>query len=161
MISRVPDGPTSVEPELPVTPTKEGAEVSMSLKSVGAITLFVEDPRRSQSFYEEIFDVAAIYEDEDAAAFGFENTIVNLLRASAARELIDPGAVASREAGSRFQLTVWVDDADAVAAELATRGVELLNGPMDRVWGVRTASFTDPDGHIWEIAQRLPEAGAS
>jgi lactoylglutathione lyase len=131
--------------------------VSASLKSVGAITLFVENPRRSQSFYQEVFDLSAIYEDEDSAGFKFDNTIVNLLRIPAARELIDPGAVASREAGSRFQLTIWVDDADAVCAELATRGVELLNGPMNREWGMRTASFTDPDGHIWEIAQKLPE----
>jgi lactoylglutathione lyase len=131
--------------------------VSASLKSVGAITLFVENPRRSQSFYEAVFDLSAIYEDEDSAGFKFDNTIVNLLRIPAARELIDPGAVASREAGSRFQLTIWVDDADAVCAELATRGVELLNGPMNREWGMRTASFTDPDGHIWEIAQKLPK----
>jgi len=126
------------------------------LKSVGAITLFVEDPRRSQSFYEEVFGLSAIWEDEDSAAFQFENTIVNLLRIPAARELIEPGAVASREAGSRFQLTIWVDDADTVCAELATRGVELLNGPMNRPWGIRTASFTDPGGHIWEIAGDLP-----
>jgi len=132
--------------------------VSASLKSVGAITLFVENPRRSQSFYEEVFDLSAIYEDGDSAGFKFDNTIVNLLRIPAARELIDPGAVASREAGSRFQLTIWVDDADAVCVELARRGVELLNGPMNREWGMRTASFTDPDGHIWEIAQKLPEA---
>jgi mannose-6-phosphate isomerase-like protein (cupin superfamily) len=33
--------------------------------------------------------------------------------------------------------------------------------PMNREWGVRTASFTDPDGHIWEIAQKLPEADGS
>jgi catechol 2,3-dioxygenase-like lactoylglutathione lyase family enzyme len=131
--------------------------VSASLKSVGAITLFVEDPRRSQSFYEEIFDASVIWEDEDSAAFKFENTIVNLLRIPAAEDLIDPGVVASREAGSRFQLTVWVDDADAVCAELASHGVDLLNGPMNREWGVRTASFTDPDGHIWEIAQKLLE----
>ena len=132
-----------------------------SLTSVGAITLFVEDARRSQSFYEEVFGLPVIWEDEDSAAFKFENTIVNLLRMPAARELIEPGAVASREAGSRFQLTIWVDDADTVCAELATRGVELLNGPMNREWGVRTASFTDPDGHIWEIAQKLPEADGS
>ena len=49
-----------------------------------------------------------------------------------------------------------MDDTDAVCAELATRGVELLNGPVDRAWGMRTASFTDPDGHIWEVAQQLP-----
>src|SRR6186997_334347 len=136
---------------------ERGAAVNASLKSVGAITLFVEDPRRSQSFYEKVFALPVIWEDEDSAVFQFENTLVNLLKMSAARELIEPGSVASREAGSRFQLTIWVDDADAVSAELAERGVELLNGPMNREWGVRTASFTDPDGHIWEIAQKLPE----
>jgi lactoylglutathione lyase len=135
--------------------------VSASLKSVGAITLFVENPRRSQAFYERVFDLPVIWEDEDSAVFRFENTIVNLLRVPAARDLIDPGVVASREAGSRFQLSDWVDDADAACAELATRGVELLNGPMNRKWGMRTASFTDPDGHIWEIAQKLPDADGS
>ena len=57
---------------------------------------------------------------EDAVAFRFENTIVNLLRAPAARELIEPAAVASREEGSRFQLPIWVDDADAACSELAS-----------------------------------------
>ena len=135
--------------------------MTAALKSVGAITLFVEDPRRSQSFYEEVFDLPVIWEDEDSAAFKFDNTIVNLLRIPAARDLIEPGSVASRDAGSRFQLTIWVDDADAVSKELAAHGVELLNGPMNREWGVRTASVTDPDGHIWEIAQKLPEADVS
>jgi lactoylglutathione lyase len=135
--------------------------VNASLKSVGAITLFVENPRRSQSFYEKVFDLPVIWEDDDSAVFRFENTIVNLLGIPAGRDLIDPGVVANREAGSRFQLSVWVDDADAVCAELATHGIELLNGPMNREWGMRTASFTDPDGHIWEIAQKLPEADGS
>jgi lactoylglutathione lyase len=135
--------------------------MSASLKSVGAITLFVEDSERSKSFYRDLFDVQPIYEDDASAAFRFENTIVNLLALPAASELIEPAAVANREAGSRFQLTIWVDDADAVCAELATRRVVLLNGPMNRAWGVRTASFTDPDGHIWEIAQQLPDATGS
>ena len=130
--------------------------MSASLKSVGAITLFVEDPQRSKAFYEGVFDLSVSYEDENSAAFNFENMIVNLLKTQAAHSLIDPGVVAGREAGSRFQLTVWVDDADAVCTELAARGVGLLNGPMNREWGMRTASFTDPDGHIWEIAQALP-----
>lgn len=156
MTSKAPDSLTLVDQR-----TERGAEVNASLKSVGAITLFVEDPRRSQSFYEEVFGLPLIWEDEDSAVFRFENTIVNLLKISAARDLIEPGSVAGREAGSRFQLTIWVDDADAVSAELTKRGVELLNGPMNREWGVRTASFTDPDGHIWEIAQKLPEADGS
>jgi uncharacterized glyoxalase superfamily protein PhnB len=58
-------------------------------------------------------------------------------------------------AGSRFQLTLDVDDVDLTCDDLAKKGVVLLNGPMDRPWGVRTASFMDPAGHIWEIARRI------
>ena len=122
--------------------------MSESLQSVGAITLFVEDLQPTKS----------IYEDENSAVFKFENMIVNLLKVPAAYGLIDPGVVAAREAGSRFQLSIWVEDADAVCAELASRGVALLNGPMDRAWGMRTASFMDPAGHIWEVAQELAAA---
>ena len=39
--------------------------------------------------------------------------------------------------------------------ELTRRGAVILNGPVDRRWGIRTASFRDPGGHIWEIAQEL------
>jgi catechol 2,3-dioxygenase-like lactoylglutathione lyase family enzyme len=135
--------------------------VTVSLKGLGAIALFVEDLERSRSFYQDVFDLQVINEDEDSAAFDFGNTIINLLRIPGARTLIEPGAVASREAGSRFQLTIWVDDADAACSELGARGVELLNGPMDREWGVRTACFADPAGNVWEIAQVLSRAEGS
>jgi len=135
--------------------------MSESLKSVGAITLFVEDPQRSKAFYGDVFDLPVIYEDENSAVFRFENMIVNLLATTEAGGLIDPAAVAGPETGSRFQFSIWVDDADAVCSDLAARGVTLLNGPMNREWGMRTASFTDPDGHIWEIAQQLPEAAGA
>jgi catechol 2,3-dioxygenase-like lactoylglutathione lyase family enzyme len=126
--------------------------------SVGAITLFVEDPKASKAFYEKTFDVPVIYEDDVSAVFKFENMLVNLLKDSEAGTLIEPATVAGHDAGSRFQLSIWVDDAQAVCAELATRGVELLNGPIDREWGMRTAAFADPDGHVWEIAQDLNKA---
>jgi catechol 2,3-dioxygenase-like lactoylglutathione lyase family enzyme len=129
--------------------------MSVSLTNVGAITIFVEDPQRSKGFYEKVFDAPAVYEDDNSVAFKFENTIVNLLARREAPGLIDPAPVASAGAGASFQLTIWVDDADAVCAELAKRGVELLNGPLDREWGMRTAAFTDPDGHVWEVAQEL------
>jgi catechol 2,3-dioxygenase-like lactoylglutathione lyase family enzyme len=135
--------------------------MTVSLKGLGAITLFVEDLERSKSFYQDVFGLRMIFEDGDSAAFDFENTIINLLRIPAARALIEPGAVAAREAGSRSQLTIWVDDADAACAELDACCVELLNGPMDREWGVRTACFTDPAGNVWEIAQRLSRAEES
>jgi catechol 2,3-dioxygenase-like lactoylglutathione lyase family enzyme len=132
--------------------------MSASLANVGAITLFVGDSQQSKSFYARAFDLSPIYEDENSVVFKFDNTIINLLNDSEAGELIAPAAVAAADAGARFQFSIWVDDTEAVCRELAARGVELLNGPFDRPWGMRTATFADPDGHIWEIAQQLPEA---
>ena len=131
-------------------------EVSESLNNVGAITMFVADHGRAKSFYEKAFDAEAVYEDEDSIAFKFESMIVNLLLTKEAHGLIRPAVVAEQDAGSRFQLTIGVDDTDAACDELARRGVELLNGPIDRPWGLRTAAFADPDGHIWEIAAKIP-----
>jgi catechol 2,3-dioxygenase-like lactoylglutathione lyase family enzyme len=129
-----------------------------SPKNIYAITLFVEELERSKLFYQDVFGLPVFFEDENSAVFKFENTLINLLKIPAARGLIAPGVVGSPAAGSRFQLTILVDDVDAACAELTARGVELLNGPMDRAWGVRTASFIDPGGHIWEFAQQLPPA---
>jgi catechol 2,3-dioxygenase-like lactoylglutathione lyase family enzyme len=129
--------------------------VSESLKSVGAITMFVDDPKRSKEFYERVFGAPAIYEDDASVAFEFDNLTVNLLAERAAPELIEPTPVARREAGERFQLTIWVENADAACEQLRSAGAELLNGPIDRPWGMRTAAFADPDGHVWEVAAKI------
>jgi catechol 2,3-dioxygenase-like lactoylglutathione lyase family enzyme len=130
--------------------------VSEPLKQLGAITMFIDDRQRSKAFYDEVFDASLVHEDGDGVAFRFDNTIVNLLERRAAPELIEPAPVAEPGAGSQFQLTIFVDDTDAVCARLAERGVQLLNGPVNREWGVRTAAFADPDGHVWEVAGKIP-----
>ena len=129
--------------------------MSESLNSVGAITVFVEDPQRSKAFYEQVFEVPVLFEDDSSAAFKFENTIINLLATPAAHELIEPATVGGPEGGARMQFTIFVEDADGVIEQLRERGVGLLNGPLDRPWGMRIAAFADSDGHVWEIAQQL------
>jgi len=120
---------------------------------INAITLFVEDLPATKKFYLDVFDLPVVYEDDVSAVFSFGGTLVNLLQVSEAPGLIAPAPVASPGAGARFQFTINVDDVDAVCDDLRRRGVELLNGPMDRPWGIRTAAFRDPAGHIWEIAK--------
>ena len=122
---------------------------------VGAITLFVDDVVRAKAWYQRAFDLPVLFEDDVSAAFRFENTVINLLVRAEANALIAPAAVAAGSAGAQAQFTIWVDDADATCAELDRRGVTLLNGPLDRPWGQRTACFADPDGHVWEIAQTI------
>jgi predicted enzyme related to lactoylglutathione lyase len=84
-------------------------------RGIDAITLFVEDLEAAKRFYREVFGLPIRFEDENSAVFDFGNTIINLLRSTEAPGLIEPAVVASREAGSRFQFTIGVDDVDAYA----------------------------------------------
>ncbi|HMS00559.1 MAG TPA: VOC family protein [Anaerolineales bacterium] len=123
------------------------------VKEIAAITLFAEDLPAAKHFYQQVFELPVFFEDKDSCVFKFGNTLVNLLKATEVKELIEPANVASRDSGSRFVFTIEVEDVDAMCKELEARGVKLLNGPMDRPWGVRTASFMDPSGYIWEFAK--------
>jgi len=126
-----------------------------ALDGLGAITLFTEDLARTAAFYRDVFGLALLFEDDTSAVFGFGATVINVLQADAAHELVEPAPVGGPDAGRRMQLTIWVQDADAVCAQLHEHGVTLLNGPVDRPWGKRTAAFADPGGHVWEVAQDI------
>ena len=122
-------------------------------KGIYAITLFEEDLLAAKQFYQEVFGLTAVFEDTNSCVYKIGGTLLNLLKINAAGELVEPAQVASREAGARLVFTIAVEDVDAICAKLTAQGVKLLNGPMDRPWGIRTASFMDPGGHIWEIAK--------
>ena len=122
-------------------------------KAIGAITLFVEDLDTTKRFYQTTFELPVVFEDANSAVFKIGGTLINLLKIECANELVEPAQVARRDAGSRHVFSIEVDDVDAMCAKLTARGVRLLNGPMDRPWGIRTASFQDPAGHIWEIGR--------
>ncbi|MFF1870172.1 VOC family protein [Kitasatospora herbaricolor] len=127
---------------------------------IQAVTLFVEDLAKAKSFYREVFELPVHYEDENSAVFRFGVTMINLLAVTSAPELVAPAPVGAPDQGVRAQFTLGVTDVDEVCRRLAERGVALLNGPVDRAWGIRTASFRDPGGHIWEIAAPNAPGGA-
>jgi catechol 2,3-dioxygenase-like lactoylglutathione lyase family enzyme len=139
--------------EMQMTVTQgEGSDQGAWPGAIAAITLFVEDLEAAKRFYQEVFELPVAFEDDNSTVFKFGETLVNLLKTSESYGLVEPATVATRDAGVRFQFTLGVDDVDAMCEELKERGVDFLNGPMDRPWGIRTASFRDPGGHIWEIA---------
>ena len=129
-----------------------------SLRDVGAITLFCEDLGASKSFYGEVLGWKLLFTDEDSAAFNAGNTIVNLLREEQAVDLIAPAEVAPRAAGARMQLSIFPDDVDGACDALRAAGITIASGPVDRPWGMRTATFHDPSGHVWEIAQEITDS---
>jgi lactoylglutathione lyase len=120
--------------------------------SLDTVTIIVSDLAVSKEFYVTAFDVPIVFETEDSAVLGFGATLVNLLLRSSADELLQPAPVGSSGDAPRIVFTVGVPDTDVYCARLTEQGISLLNGPMTRPWGPRTASFQDPDGHVWEIA---------
>ena len=122
-------------------------------KQIFAITLFVSDVESSKNFYAKVFEKSPIFQDENSVVFQFGESLINLLSQSEAPAMIAPAHVAGKESGSRFQITIQVDDVDLQAARLKELEIYMLNGPLDQPWGVRTVLFADPDGHLWELAQ--------
>ena len=85
------------------------------MRGPGALTLFVEI-WSARVVRPERLRPATDLRGRASAVFDFGTTVINLFCASEARELIEPGTVACPGSGSRFMLTIWVDDADAACA---------------------------------------------
>ncbi len=122
-------------------------------RQIGAMTLFVQDLDQAKAFYQRAFGLQPQFEEADTAAFRFHDLFVFLQQADG---LPGPaGAVLQKGRDGVGQFAIIVEDVDSVCAELRSRGVQPLSGPADRPWGMRTVTFTDPAGYVWEIAQEI------
>jgi catechol 2,3-dioxygenase-like lactoylglutathione lyase family enzyme len=109
-------------------------------KRIGAINLIVGDLERSKAFYRDVLGLPLQHEDEEKAMFRFKDPDVFLPRGSAQRVGPDGDALGLAETGVG-QFVIFVDDVDAVGAELDEHGVAVISGPSDREWGKRTLTF--------------------
>jgi catechol 2,3-dioxygenase-like lactoylglutathione lyase family enzyme len=126
------------------------------LTNLETLSLFVDDLAACRSFYDAVFEPTIVYEDDACFIMQVGGLLVNVLRAGDAAELVEPAPVAASGRGAALLLTLRVDDVDAAAKVVVARGATLLNGPVDRPWGRRTAAFADPAGTVWELAHELP-----
>lgn len=119
--------------------------------NIFAITLFTDDLIASGDFYGGLLALKEVFRDDSSIVYECGDTLINLLMSSQVPELITPAQMGSRNQ-SRAVYTLKFEDVDALAADLVSAGITILNGPMDRPWGIRTLSIQDPSGHIWEFA---------
>ena len=54
---------------------------------------------------------------------------------------------------------LYVEDVDALAADLTAKGIEILRGPVDQPYGCREIDIRDPDGHILGFGQDIAPSG--
>jgi catechol 2,3-dioxygenase-like lactoylglutathione lyase family enzyme len=115
-----------------------------------AITILVKDLEASREFYGEKLKLQELYKDEVSTVFKAGGTMINILNDTQAEELIVPATLSNNN--TRTMFTLKCQEIDKAAEELEALNIAILNGPIDRPWGVRTLSFQDPDGIIWELA---------
>jgi catechol 2,3-dioxygenase-like lactoylglutathione lyase family enzyme len=124
-------------------------------RKIGAMTLFVPDLGQARKFYADAFGLEPQFADQETAMLRFGDMYVFLREADG----VVPSTPAALEQGNKGagQFAIIVDDVDAVCTDITSSGAKLLTGPADRPWGMRTATLADPAGHIWEIAQEIPD----
>ncbi|MER5771295.1 VOC family protein [Streptomyces sp. NPDC001985] len=99
------------------------------------------DPERSRRFYGQTLGLAV--HREFGTGPGERGTVYFL--GGGFLEL--SGRAEGRGPGAGVELWLQVEDADAVHEELAARGVEVLEPPSLRPWGLIEMWIADPDGH--------------
>ena len=126
------------------TPTYNGTVVA---------ALSVKNFRQALAWYRDVLGFEAVYSFEDPMKWGEISTPVPGLT-------IGIGETADEVPQSGWMmLTFGVEDIDAARATLEANGVE-FDGPTEGVPGmVRLATFRDPDGNRFMLAQTLMKFG--
>jgi len=120
----------------------------------------VPDLARSAAFYRDVLGFT-VHEMGDAGWRWIERDACVIL-AGECPDALPPGVLGDHS----YFAYVEVMDVDALYAEVAGRGVELIQPPRDEPWGMREFGIRTVDGHRMRFGARLrveappPSAGA-
>jgi len=123
---------------------------------ISLITLGVCDLERSLRFYRDGLGLPTTWSPEKGVIF-FKTTGTVLalypLADLAKDALIDPLAQRSAWTGVALAHNVRIkEDVDHILAAAEAAGGRIQKPAQDAFWGGYSGYFTDPDGHLWEVA---------
>ena len=73
------------------------------------------------------------------------------------RRVADPGLISPNERqGGTWDIFFWVDDVDAMHAELSKNGATIVYAPMVQPYGMKEFAVRDPIGHVLGFGQQWP-----
>lgn len=125
---------------------------------LNAVVLPVKDVKACAFFYRDKLGLSLdeLQEEEAYLTMGAQKAPVIALKslAMSAREVTAEKIKPEQEPVKRVQLVVFVPDIVAEKAALEAKGVKFFDAVSGEEGEWRTAHFEDPEGNIWEIAQR-------
>lgn len=119
---------------------------------VNLVTLGVEDPERTRSFYVDGLGWKTAFEADGIVFFQAGTLVVGLYRLS---DLVAETGVAASGACGSIALAYNVrsrEEVGAIIDEARRAGATVAREPSDTEWGGHSGYFRDPDGHLWEVA---------
>jgi predicted lactoylglutathione lyase len=119
---------------------------------VAVITLPVADLGVAKAFYCDGLGWSPVFDDGDVVFFQFNGFVLGLWSKASFEK--DVGA-ASVSHGRTFALGHNVasrEEVDHVMQLAESVGAAILKRPVELPWGGYSGNFSDPDGHVWEIA---------
>lgn len=121
---------------------------------INFITLGVRDIAASRAFYERLGFAAHRTSNEHVTFFDVNGTVLALFGHD---ELAHDACLASGPAPAyRGVSLAWNGrneaDVDDIMAHALACGATLAKKPEKVFWGGYSGYFTDPDGHLWEVA---------
>jgi catechol 2,3-dioxygenase-like lactoylglutathione lyase family enzyme len=123
----------------------------MGVKALDHVVIAVSDWDTSNAFYRDVVGAELVEMDKGRWAYrvGAQQLNVHGPGASPSPVAADPV-----RPGNSDLCFVWISSADEAAAHLRSHGVEVVEGPVDRL-GARGAGksvyFRDPDGSLLEF----------
>jgi len=120
---------------------------------ISMITLGVRDIEASIEFYEHGLGLPRMDSPPGVAFFTLDGTWLALY----GREALAEDATVSPEGSGFASFTLAhnvgsEEEVDRVVAEAVRAGAELVKHPQKVFWGGYSGYFSDPDGHLWEVA---------
>lgn len=120
---------------------------------ISIVTLGVADIKRARSFYERLGWRAAESSNDNVTFFNMGGMILGLYGRQALAE--DAQVEFSESSFTGVSLAHNCDSeekVDAVMAFAEAAGATIVKQPEKVFWGGYSGYFSDPDGHLWEIA---------
>ena len=117
------------------------------------ITLGVSDLDRAIRFYETGLGLPRKAMDADVAFFPLDGAWLALYsRAALAEDATVPAAGSGFEGFALAHNVSSREEVDRVLEQAVGAGARLVKPAQDAFWGGYTGYFSDPDGHLWEVA---------